>query len=310
MRNLASICAAAVVLSFALFGAAPLEAQDREAPPPAETPKAPEGLGDSLRMTMSSGAPNQYFFRGILQSDKGFIWQSNSNLDVALYDSKEFKLIIPVGFWFSVHPGDKAKTGKGPAAWYESRLSGGIAAEGQGYRADLRLVVYSSPSGSFEDVYELMLKVDLFDDVVFAKESEKQGFRGFFPSITLANELKGARDGRDSGTYLELDVAPRARLLASKDVWIDAVLPLAIGLGLNKYYQFAEFGDTKPTNHVLGYASAGLLLDIVPRFVPARLGAYNILPSITALLPAATKDAQPGVRTVEVVAKIDSMLRF
>ena len=109
-------------------------------------------------MTMSSGAPNQYFFRGLLQSDQGFLWQSNSNLDVALYDSKEFKLIIPVGFWFSVHPGDKAKTGKGPAAWYESRLSGGIAAEGHGYRADLRLVVYSSPNGSFEDVYELLLQ--------------------------------------------------------------------------------------------------------------------------------------------------------
>ena len=43
-------------------------------------------------MTMSSGAPNQYFFRGLLQSDKGFLWQSNSNLDVALYDSKEFRL--------------------------------------------------------------------------------------------------------------------------------------------------------------------------------------------------------------------------
>ena len=42
-------------------------------------------------MTMSSGAPNQYFFRGLLQSDKGFIWQSNSNLDVALYDSQELQ---------------------------------------------------------------------------------------------------------------------------------------------------------------------------------------------------------------------------
>ena len=134
----------------------------------ASVPRLPQHknkLGESLRMTMSSGAPNQYFFRGLLQSDQGFIWQSNSNLDVALYDSKEFKLIIPVGFWFSVQPGDKATTGKGPAAWYQSRLSGGIAAQGEAYRADLRLVVYSSPNGSFEDIYELMLKVELFDDI-------------------------------------------------------------------------------------------------------------------------------------------------
>ena len=261
-------------------------------------------------MTMSSGAPNQYFFRGLLQSDKGFIWQSNSNLDVALYDAKEFKLIIPVGFWFSVQPGDKAKTGKGPAAWYESRLSGGIAAEGNGYRADLRLVVYSSPNGSFEDVYELLLKVDLFDDVLFAKDSDTAFFRGFFPSITLANELKGARDGRDSGLFAEFALAPRARLLASKDVWIDAVVPLAIGLGLSKYYQLVDRGDTTPSNHVLGYASGGLLLDIEPRFVPARLGRCNVLPSLTVLLPTAAKDAQPHVDPVEFVAKIDSMLRF
>ena len=213
---------------------------------------------------MSSGAPNQYFFRGVLQSDKGFIWQSNSNLDVALYDAKEFKLIIPVGFWFSVQPGDKAKTGKGPAAWYESRLSGGIAAEGNGYRTDLRLVVYSSPNGSFEDVYELLLKVDLFDDVLFAKDSDTAFFRGFFPSITLANELKGARDGRDSGLFAEFALAPRARLLASKDVWIDAVVPLAIGLGLSKYYQLVDRGDTTPTDHVLGYASGGLFSHRAP----------------------------------------------
>ena len=261
-------------------------------------------------MTMSSGAPNQYFFRGLLQSDHGFIWQSNSNLDVALYDSKAFRLMIPVGFWFSVHPGDKAKTGKGPAAWYESRLSGGLAAEGRGYRADLRLVVYSSPNGSFEDVYELMLKVDLFDDVVFAKGDDASFFRGFFPSITIADELKGARDGRDRGAFAEIAVAPRMRLWATKDVLIDAVIPVAVGLSLANYYQLVDFKDTKPTNHVLGYASAGLLFDIVPRFVPTRLGLYDILPSITVLLPTAAKDAQPHVNAVELVAKIDSMLRF
>ena len=252
MRNIASVCAAlGLMLSLLTSRAAQAESAEE---PPGEIPAQPEQVGESLRMTMSSGAPNQYFFRGLLQSEKGFIWQSNSNLDVALYDSKEFKLIIPVGFWFSVHPGDKARSGKGPAAWYESRLSGGIAAEGSAYRADLRLVVYSSPNGSFEDIYELLLKVDLFDDTLFAKGSDTALFRGFFPSITFANELKGARDGRNPGAFAEVALAPRARLLASKDVWIDAVVPLAVGLGLSKYYQLTDRGDTTPSNHVLGYA--------------------------------------------------------
>ncbi len=276
----------------------------------AESPQA-EQLGESLRMTMSSGAPNQYFFRGLLQSDKGFLWQSNSNLDVALHDSPEFKLIIPVGFWFSVHPGDKNRAvGKGPAAWYESRLSGGLAVEGQAYRADLRLVVYSSPNGSFEDVYELLLKLDLTDDVFWTKGQPERVFRGFFPSLIIANELKGARDGRNSGTFAGIQLAPRFRLFASQDFSIDAVLPLSVGLGLSDYYQLVERGSTRPKNHVLGYTSAAVLFDIVPRFMPARLGSYSILPSLEVLLPHAAQDAQPHVGAVELVAKIDSALRF
>ena len=57
-------------------------------------------------------------------------------------------------------------------------------------------MVYSSPNGSFEDVYELLLKADFFDDVSGPRASRTR-FRGIFPSVTLAKELKGARDGRD-----------------------------------------------------------------------------------------------------------------
>ena len=70
------------------------------------------------------------------------------------------------------------------------------------------------------------------------------GFRGIFPSLTLANEVKGARDGRDSGTFMEVRVAPRARLLAHQDVWMDVVLPLALGMSLHDYYQLVDRGDT------------------------------------------------------------------
>ena len=257
-------------------------------------PVLQEQVGESLRMTMSSGAPNQYFFRGLLQSDKGFLWQSNSNLDVALYDSKEFKLIIPVGFWFSVHPGDKAKTGKGPAAWYESRLSGGIAAEGQAYRADLRLVVYSSPNGSFEDVYELLLKLDLFDDVVFAKGSDTAFFAGSFPRSPWRTSSRGRAMG-ETRAVCRVRAGAAARLLASKDVWIDAVVPLAIGLGLSKYYQLVDRGDTTPTNHVLGLCVGRAAVRHRAALRSRRLGMYNILPSLTVLLPTAAKDAQPHV---------------
>lgn len=299
MRKIASLAYAVLLTS--LVG---LSAQAESAEPKVEQ------VGESIRMTMSSGAPNQYFFRGLLQSDKGFIWQSNSNMDVALYDSDTFKLIIPVGFWFSIQPSDKAETGKGPAAWYESRLSGGLALAGPAFRTDLRLMVYSSPSGRFEDVYELLLKADLFDDVFWAKGDPRTVFRGIFPSVTLAQELKGARDGRDSGMFAELRIAPRLRLAASETVLVDAAFPMTVGLGLSDYYQLVEIGKMRPSNHGLGYTSFGVLFDIEPLFTPVRLGRINVLPSLEVLLPHAANDAQPRVGAVELVAKIDSALRF
>jgi hypothetical protein len=266
-------------------------------------------VGESLRMTMSSGAPNQYFFRGMLQSDKGFIWQSSANLDVALYDSESFRFITPVTFGFSLHLGDQAETGRGPRAWYESRLGGGIALEGPSYRADLRFVVYSSPNGTFHDVYELNLRLSLYDDVLWAPQNPNAVFRGLFPSVFVAQEVKGARDGVDPGLFVELGVAPRIRLFNSEAITIDGALPIAAGLG-HRYYQLVERGASAPTDHVLGYISGSLFFDVALKFLPKSLGLCNAEPSVTLLLPSAAKGAQDRVDSAEVVFKIDGVLRF
>ena len=85
-------------------------------------------------MTMSSGAPTQYFFRGMLQSDQGFIWQANAELDVALYDSEELQFITPINFWFSLHPGDPFRRPRVPQVVGTRRLISIGAAE-RGRRA-------------------------------------------------------------------------------------------------------------------------------------------------------------------------------
>jgi hypothetical protein len=280
-----------------------------------KTEAGQEELGQSLHMRMTSGAPNQYFFRGLFQNDKGFIGQANANLDVALYDSKALKVMIPVGFWFSLHPGNQAKSGKGPAAWYESRLSSGLVLANDYFRADARLVVYSSPNGSFRDVYELDLVGELHDDAWWTRGNERALFRGIFPTLTLATEVKGARDGQGSGTFMELRAEPRVRLLANRDWIVEVATPAALGVSLHDYYQIWEVGHTTPTNHGLGYASIGALFDIAPLLIPRRLGLYNILPSLDLLFPTAYKDAAKSpstspVQSVEIVAQIFSMLRF
>ena len=265
--------------------------------------KAEEEVGESLRMHMSSGAPNQYFFRGLLQSDKGFIWQSNSNLDVALYDTKQLRIITPVGFWFSVQPGDQAKHGRGPAAWYESRLSGGLALENDFFRTDARLIVYSSPNGSFRDVYELNLVGELRDDAWWVQGDEATGFRGVFP-VAHPRQRSQRRARRSRFGHLHGGPARSARrLLANPDLVVDVVLPAALGMSLHDYYQLSAAGSAGTQNHTLGYASAGVMLDIAALFLPRRLGHVSVLPSLEALLPKAAQDV-PRVNSVEFVAQI------
>ena len=103
MRNIATFGA---LLGLLLTLLTPRASRADTPDEPAKEPQPePEQLGESLRMTMSSGAPNQYFFRGLLQSDKGF---SGSPTRIWTWPSmtpRRSRLIIPVGFWFSVHPG-------------------------------------------------------------------------------------------------------------------------------------------------------------------------------------------------------------
>ena len=172
-------------------------------------------------------------------------------------------------------------------------------------------MVYSSPNGTFEDVYELLLKVDLFDDVAVCRgDSDAHVFRGFFPRSRWRTSSKAHATGENSGTFAEFALAPRAPPARLQGRLIDAVVPLAIGLGLSKYYQLVDRGDTTPTNHVLATRPAGLLFDIVPRFVPARLGRYNVLPSLTVPVADCSQGRTAARRSSRVLAKIDSMLRF
>ena len=88
------------------------------------------------------------------------------------------------------------------------------------------------------------------------------------------------------------------------------MFPVAVGLGLSEYYQLGGFGDTAPTNHILGYASFGVLFDIVPRFTPSTARQLQYPAVARGVAAHAANDAQPHVNTVEFVAKIDSIAAF
>ncbi len=281
-----------------------------------------EDVGEAIHARLSSNSPTQYLFRGLLLKDKGAIGQASSELVVDLYESDSIRFGIPVGFWLSLHPGEKAgQLGRGPAAWYESRIDGGVQLEVNHLTLDGRLVVYSSPNGTFEDVYELRGIASYNDQALFAGDDVKAVFRGFFPQMTLASEAKGARDGGKSGTYAELAIAPRLHVLEGVALAADLAFPMRVGLSVSNYYEMRDKSGAFK-DHKLGFASVGGMLDIEARFVPRRLGLYNIHLSVDAILPVAQNEASAAslskaqLRTyknpdsVELVIAAETVLTF
>lgn len=270
-----------------------------------------EDVGEAIHARLTSTSPNQYLFRGLKLKDKGVIGQASSELVVDLYTSETFRFGIPVGFWLSLHPGEKTgRVGPGPAAWFESRIDGGGQMQIHDLTLDGRLVVYSSPNGSFEDIYELRGIASYDDQALFAGEDDKAIFRGIFPQATLAIEAKGARDGGKSGTYAELAIAPRFHVLEGVALAADFSFPMSVGASLSNYYEVPTSAGTVE-DQALGFVSFGGTLDVAARFVPERLGLYNVRLSLDAVLPIAQNEAVGNnTDTVEILFAAQTVLTF
>jgi hypothetical protein len=274
-------------------------------------PASAQRLGESIDITMYGRVTNQYFFRGLLQADRGSMLQGAAEMKVALYDGKDTQFYTVGSFFLSLHPGDQVEGGNVPAAWYEARMTGGLGVTQRGLDVHAQFAAYSSPNGSFQDIYELLLWTRWRDDTYWAGRNDYAVFRGLFPELTLAGELGGARDGRDSGGYLGLGLAPRLRALYGALFAVDFVFPASLGLSLSDYYQTRTGPLGKRENHALGYLSLGALIDIEARWVPRRLGAWNWRPTCELMFPTASQDAvAPRTSTVEFVVRADTVLNF
>ncbi|MFU8830350.1 MAG: hypothetical protein ACNA8P_13085, partial [Phycisphaerales bacterium] len=72
------------------------------------------GFSASLHFT------NKYYFRGIIQEDRGFIAQPGAELSLLLHESEEWSLSSYVGIWNSFHDRKTgAADGVSNASWYE-----------------------------------------------------------------------------------------------------------------------------------------------------------------------------------------------
>lgn len=270
-----------------------------------------EEKGESIYVDLYGRLINQYYFRGLRQSAKGVGMQGGADMRVALYDEDEFKFQTIGGAFVSFHPGD-ARGGDGlMSKLLELRGFLGLGVLTPYMEVNGLFYVYASPNGSFEDVYELDLYGRFKDDVLWAGRDDDALFRGFFPQLTLAQEVSGARDGRDVGTYLELAMSPTLRMLHGAILGIDFVFPMSLGMSLNDYYQIPSRTTGKIQNDFLGYAAVGFLVDFDQRVLPERLGEWHGKIGMDALFPKAQKDGRvPHVDTAEFVVKGELALNF
>ena len=275
-------------------------------------------MGESIYVYSESAAPTKYFFRGMLQNDKGMTLQVGSTIWAYLYESEGIDFAIPIQFWMSIHPQqgldavpEDERSPNVPPAWYESVLGGGWMLRLGQIEATGRLNMYMSPNGSFAHVTEGTLRLRWNDWEYWDADNPNQVFRGFQMYYLGALELAGARDGISSdgqGMYGEIGATPRFHILESAGLGVDWLVPFAAGSGI-RYFETIVNGEVK--DNFVGYMRFGMAFDLEARFLPRRLGEWGM--KIGADLLSAPSQAEADdsrVSDVEMIFTTGAWGRF
>jgi hypothetical protein len=219
----------------------------------------------------------QYFFRGILQEDAGFIAQPYGNVGVSLYESDGWLTNIGLngGLWNSVHSRKTGASGPGgPSAWYEADAYGGLSLT---MWEDLELntlyTAYMSPNGAFNTVQEIAFGVG-WDD------SDLLGVLALHPGALVAVETDGTAFGGKKGQYVEVFGGPEFPI--TEGDWAFTVsVPMRLGLSLSDYYECD--GVSCPTTatsgvnqNTFGFFDVGIKGDLALPFFHCDYGDWNL----------------------------------
>jgi hypothetical protein len=199
-------------------------------------PASAEGVSYSAGIDVAS----QYFFRGIMQEDTGFIGQPWAEANLGnIYSGSDGDLIssinLTLGTWNSLH---SEQTGT-DETWYEADLY--AAAEINDGAYTLTYTHYNSPSAAFEDVQEIQ--------VSFAGPS----LGGLEPTVAIGFETKGAADAGDEGVYIQIS----AEHVLSESENMTVTIPITLGLSGDDYYESPVDGD----DDTFGFLEVGMMFN-------------------------------------------------
>jgi hypothetical protein len=263
------VAAVAVSLALATGAAAAEEAK------PAE--KGPNTGAVSVLMGMDW--TTDYYFRGILQSDEGWILQPYGEITFKLLENMGAlnTLGLSIGSWNSLHGGPSGIEGGSasvdPKMWYESDF---YVRVGSTIFEDVSTAIiytaYMSPNDRFQTVQELAVSAAYND-------SKLLGAFALNPNALLAFEVKGQADaGAHRGVYLQFGIAPGLTVLDKTDYPIALSVPLNFAFSLSNYYEF-DTGD----DDGFGWWSVGLNAAMPLKFIPPRFGSWQVKGSFTML---------------------------
>ena len=215
-----------------------------------DNPPEPVNQG-RLAFSLGTDITSQYFFRGYLQEDQGFIFQPWAELGVSIVDRMDNSpgVSLVFGSWSSLHSEKTGATEPNLRAWYETDIYGGITLEWDGFSLGASYTVYTYPNSSFNTVQEIGVTAgfSLPEDTMFQKVLGDI-------SIGLHFEVDNSNVSTDEAIYMELGFGPSFGIFEEKAT---LSIPVTLGFSLDDYYLDASGDDD-----FFGFGSVGADMSI------------------------------------------------
>lgn len=227
-----------------------------------------------VHLAVNLSFSSQYFFRGILQESRGFIFQPSVEIGLDLYESDDLTVAGYFGAWSSFH--DERTGSADPdefvSSWYEFDFYTGLSFTTGRLGTDINYTNYASPNDAFGHVEEINLTFSWDDS-------------GWIEGITLSpyahiafefgsNQADG---GTDLGTFLSLGIEPSHTYESSPIGEITLSLPIEAGFSLSDYYE-GPTGDESFGYFTVGFAAS------IPLPAPDGFGQWSWNTGIDYLL--------------------------
>jgi hypothetical protein len=280
--------AAVVALMATLAAAWPVSAQPSSGPAQTQAPAQPtqvktdgpagapavadEKGPNAGRVSLLLGVDwaSAYYFRGIVNEQSGGNnVQPYAELGFTLLDrvGPLTSLVVAPGIWNNWHyGGGTLDPPSDPKFWYEVDLYVQLTATWWEVLSTSVAYTYSiSPNRSYTSYADVAVRVRLSDAIWL-------GPFALNPSIVFDFETKGEALPADGtkGIYMGIGLAPGYTFFEGSSSPLNLSLPLTFGFSVKDYY------TVNGQNQTFGYFSAGPVITLPLKFVPAPFGSWAL----------------------------------